>query len=228
MGRWSFFNPYIDLLLFVFTSNIQKCSFDIFRNVDLTQPIMIILINHDQYQLVLTGQMFFKCIDLNISESTSKSSSVFFFTESWKVSCFGCCSFYSYCCQTGVFYLSDVFARQEMKKPSEWWIILANKEWLRSCWHMLNTSIFDMLGRRSVTASTVTNVREWGWIQKDREKIKGLVYPDGKMNGWTFLIWTFLSFFFPFILNWLVFASESPSGSLSLLTLAYVTKKIKN
>lgn len=40
---------------------------------------MIILINHDQYQLVLTGQMFFKCIDLNISESTSKSSSVFFF-----------------------------------------------------------------------------------------------------------------------------------------------------
>lgn len=38
---------------------------------------MIILINHDQYQLVLTGQMFFKCIDLNISESTSKSS--FFF-----------------------------------------------------------------------------------------------------------------------------------------------------
>lgn len=39
---------------------------------------MIILINHDQYQLVLTGQMFFKCIDLNISESTSKSSSVFF------------------------------------------------------------------------------------------------------------------------------------------------------
>lgn len=190
---------------------------------------MIILINHDQYQLVLTGQMFFKCIDLNISESTSKSSSVFFFfTESWKVSCFGCCSFYSYCCQTGVFYLSDVFARQEMKKPSEWWIILANKEWLRSCWHMLNTSIFDMLGRRSVTASTVTNVREWGWIQKDREKIKGLVYPDGKMNGWTFLIWTFLSFFFPFILNWLVFASESPSGSLSLLTLAYVTKKLKN
>lgn len=39
---------------------------------------MIILINHDQYQLVLTGQMFFKCIDLNISESTSKSSSGFF------------------------------------------------------------------------------------------------------------------------------------------------------